>query len=90
MEEGGNLTRALGDATPSVNRVLILPFKKTNESLANDPVNFVPDYTSAKQIDLNAFPLNTAMLRMTTGSTYQLMVIGYNRNDYDFAIRRFR
>lgn len=85
MEEGGNLTRALGDATPSVNRVLILPFKKTNESLANDPVNFVPDYTTAKQIDINAFPLNTAMLRMTAGSTYQLMVIGYNRNDYDFV-----
>lgn len=85
MEEGSNLTRALGDATPSVNRVLILPFKKTNESLANDPANFVPDYTAVKQIDLNAFPLNTAMLRMTAGSTYQLMVIGYNRNDYDFA-----
>lgn len=84
-EEGSSLTRAVGDATPSVNRVLILPFKKTNESLTNDPVNFVPDYTAAKQIDINAFPLNTAMLRMSAGSTYQLMAIGYNRNDYDFV-----
>ncbi len=84
-EEGLSITRAVGDATPSVNRVLILPFKKTNEALANDPVNFVPDYIAAKQIDVNTFPLNTAMFRLSVGSTYQLMMIGYNRNEYDFA-----
>lgn len=84
-EEGLSITRALGDATPSVNRILILPFKKTNESLPNDAVNFVPDLSAARQIDVNVFPYTSAILNLTAGSTYQVMVLGYTRNDYDYG-----
>jgi hypothetical protein len=85
-EEGLSITRALGDATPSVNRILILPFKKINELLpTNDATNFAPVYNSARQIDVNSFPYTSRMLSLSATSTYQVMVIGYNRNDYDFA-----
>lgn len=84
-KESLDITRAPGDVNLSVNRVLILPFKKTNESLTNDPVNFAPDYSAAKQVDVNGFPLLTPLMQLTAGSTYQIMAIGYNRNDYDFA-----
>lgn len=53
--------------------------------MTNDAANFAPDYTSARQIDVNVFPYTTAMLNLTAGSTYQVMVLGYNRNDYDYA-----
>lgn len=78
-------TRAPGDPALSVNRILIIPFKKTSEALPNDPVNFQPDYTSAKQLDVNRFPTVATMLSLSASSTYQMMVIGYNRNDYDFT-----
>lgn len=84
-EEGLGITRALGDATPSVNRILLLPFKKTNELLPNDAVNFAPEYSSARQVDVNSFPYKGAKLNLSAASTYQVMVLGYNRNDYDFA-----
>ena len=78
-------TRAPGDAALSVNRVLILPFRKTNEALADDPANFVPEYSSARQLNVSSFPAVTTMLSLSPASTYQLAIIGYNQNDYDFA-----
>lgn len=78
-------TRAPGDAALSVNRILIIPFRKTDEGLADDAVNFVPVYSSAKQIDIASFPTVATMLALSSASTYRIMIIGYNRNDYDFA-----
>lgn len=78
-------TRAPGDAVLSVNRILILPFRKTNESLADDAANFAPEYASARQLDVSSFPVITTKLNLTSGSTYRIMVIGYNKNDYDFT-----
>lgn len=87
-------TRAPGDVALSVNRILILPFRKTDEALANVPTNFVPDYSAAKQLDVNSFPMIATRLNLSAASTYQLVIIGYNQNDYDFlnpssSTRRF-
>lgn len=84
LDGGQAKTRALGDATLSVNRILVLPFKKTDEGATNDAANFVPDYSAAKQLDINSFPTVLTMLTLSASSTYQLMVLGYNRNDFDF------
>lgn len=78
-------TRAPGDVALSVNRVLILPFRKTSESLADDAANFIPIYGSAKQIDVATFPNVVTKLALTPATTYRILIIGYNRNDYDFA-----
>lgn len=79
------LSRASDNATLSVNRILILPFRKTNESLAtSEPANFVPDYAAAKQITLHYFPVTSTKLNLQATSTYRIVVLGYNRNDYNF------
>ncbi len=87
-------SRAPGDAAMSVNRILIIPFRKMNENLSNDPVNFIPEYNSARQLNVGTFPAVTTMLNLPLSSTYQLAIIGYNQNDYDFmnqndALRKF-
>lgn len=79
------ITKAPGDAALSVNRVLVLPFRKINEAMTNDPSNFIPDYNIAEQIDINAFPATAARLNLSALSTYQVLIIGYNQTDYDFA-----
>lgn len=78
-------TKAPGDAALSVNRILILPFRKTSEGVANDAINFLPEYSTAKQLDVNNFPVISTKLNLTANVSYQLMVIGYNQNDFDFA-----
>lgn len=70
-----------------VNRVLFLPFKKTDESLTDDDSNFVPVYSFAVQKDITGFPLTDVMLNMLSGSTHKVMVIGYNSSDFDFNNR---
>lgn len=77
-------SRAPGDAAMSVNRILIIPFRKTNENLSNDPANFIPDYNSARQLNVGTFPTVASTLNLSPSSTYQLTIIGYNQNDYDF------
>lgn len=84
-EDSQMMTKAPGDVVLSVNRVLILPFRKTNESLTNDAANFVPDYNIAKQIDITSFPTAAASLNLSASSTYQILMIGYNQSDYDFT-----
>lgn len=79
------LSRAPGDITLSANRILILPFIKTNESLDNSAGNFIPVYAAAKQLNVSNFPAVSTMLNLVATSTYQILVIGYNQNDYDFA-----
>lgn len=87
-------SRAPGDTAMSVNRILIIPFRKTDENLSNDPVNFIPEYNSARQMNIVSFPAVTTMLHLSSSSTYQLLIIGYNQSDYDFmnqndALRKF-
>lgn len=78
-------TKAPGDTTISVNRILILPFRKADESLSNDPANFVPDYEHAKQVDVSSYPSISTKLNLLPESSYQIMAIGYNQVDYNFA-----
>lgn len=78
-------TKAPGDVNLSVNRILILPFRKINESLANDSTNFAPDYNLAKQMDVVAYPSISTKLNLAPGTTYRIMAIGYNQSDYDFV-----
>lgn len=78
-------TRAPGDATLSVNRILILPFVKTNEGLDNSAGNFTPVYSAAKQLNVPSFPAVATMLNLIPTSTYQVAVIGYSQSDYDFS-----
>lgn len=75
------------DLTHHVNRVLILPFRKTDESLGDDNANYVPVYTYARQVDVNQFPLSSVTLHLPVQSTYKILAIGYNRTDYDFSNR---
>ena len=77
-------SRAPGDAAMSVNRILIIPFRKANENLSNDPANFIPEYNSARQLNIGAFPAVATMLNLSPSSTYQLAIIGYGQSDYDF------
>lgn len=78
-------TRAFAnDQTHHVDRVLIIPFRKTAENLTNDNVNFVPAYSYAQQTDVAQFPLNPATLHLPTGVTFKVLVIGYNHADFDF------
>lgn len=81
----GIYTRAPGDAALSVNRILILPFKKTDESATNDAANFAPLYSAAKQLNVNSFPAISTKLNLPAASTYQIMIIGYNQTDFDFS-----
>lgn len=78
-------TRAPGDVTSSVNRILILPFRKTNEGLTNDDANFIPVYGSAKQVDVATFPNVVTKLTLTPATTYKILIIGYNQDDFDFT-----
>lgn len=78
-------TRAPGDPGLSVNRILILPFVKTNESLSNSAGNFTPVYSAARQLNVPSFPAVATMLNLLPASTYQIAVIGYSQSDYDFA-----
>ncbi len=79
-------TKALGDPTHTVDRILILPFKKTDENASNDDYNFILDYASVVQFDVNSFAYST-MLSLPKSVTYKIMVIGYGRNDYDWSSR---
>lgn len=94
VQYNGAVSRAPGDAALSVNRILILPFRKTDESLPDAPGNYVPEYSAARQLTISSFPTLATKLNLQAASTYQILVFGYNLNDYDFnnqsaASRRF-
>lgn len=78
-------TRALGDPTHSVNRILVLPFQKINPSFPDNNLNnFTPLYNFARQWDIATFPSGNLTLKLPKDFTYQVMVIGYNSGDFDF------
>jgi len=79
-------TKSIENEPYTVNRILLLPFKKINESLiGNDDSNFSPEYAAARQVDINSNVSGVEMLNLTENATYKVLVIGYNRNDYDFS-----
>lgn len=77
-------SKALGDAAYSVNRLLLLPFKKIDEAGADDAANFAPVYASARQIDVNSFTAYALIHNLDRTSTYRMAVIGYTRTDYNY------
>ncbi|WP_297930612.1 hypothetical protein [uncultured Alistipes sp.] len=81
-------TRAFAnDGTHRVDRIVAIPFRKTSESLPDDDRNYVPAYTLAVQRDVASFPVTGLVLHLPVGSTYKVLVIGYNRADYDYNDR---
>lgn len=68
----------------TVNRILIIPFVKTSESLDNSDFNFVPDFNLIKQIDLDSFPYFSSKLTLLSSHTYIVYAIGCNSADFDF------
>lgn len=86
VEVGFAETRAFANGQGHrVNRILLLPFRKSAENLTDDNANFVPAYNLASQINVNQFPANSAKLHLQSGTTYKVMVIGYNQSDFDFT-----
>ncbi len=79
-------TRAMGDATSSVDRILILPFRKTSEAAPETASSYVPSYATAKELNINTFPARMLItnLNMTVGVTHRIVVVGYNSGDYTF------
>lgn len=84
---GSNLTRVssdIGTNLHNVNRILVLPFQQTNAALPdNDARKYIPDWGFARQYDIDAFPADSIELKLPESFTYQIVIIGYNRNDYD-------
>ncbi|MBK5722990.1 hypothetical protein JGH11_19150 [Dysgonomonas sp. Marseille-P4677] len=79
-----DLTKSIETQPHTVNRVLILPFKKIDESVStNEDDNFNLDQSLVKQVEFNASPTFLTMLNLTRGSTYKIFAIGYNNNNYD-------
>lgn len=79
-----NTTKSIETQPHTVNRVLILPFKKIDESiLTNNDNNFSIEQASVKQVEFVGNPTFLTMLELTEGSTYKIFAIGYNNNNYD-------
>lgn len=75
---------ALGDSVHQVDRILVLPFQKLDPLLSdNNNANFAPLYGFARQWDLVSFPTGNLTLSLQVSCTYKVMVLGYNRADYD-------
>ncbi|MFR9164940.1 MAG: hypothetical protein ACLVKO_01470 [Dysgonomonas sp.] len=72
-------------ADETVNRILILPFRKIDENLSDDDNNFEVAYSAAKQIDINAFPTYITKLILEENKSYQVLILGYKQNDFDFS-----
>ncbi len=91
LSAGGSLaaTRAFADSgTSRVDRVLILPFAKTNEALPDDDDNFVLDYGLIKQIDLTtplpggaSLPVSLFLQREVS---YKIVALGFGQQDFDY------
>lgn len=77
-------SRAIGDNTSTVNRLLILPFQKVNESDPDVETSFQPNYDLAAQVDVSSFPLTSARLELLSTYSYRVLVIGYNQNDFNY------
>lgn len=74
------------DSLPlSVNRILIIPFQKLDTAQPNSNTNnFIPTWNFAHQYDINTFPANSLKLGLPKSFTYKVLILGYNRNDYDY------
>lgn len=77
-------SKAIGDPTYAVNRLLLIPFKKIDETGADVASNFAPVYASAKQIDVRALTAHVLIPDLNPASTYRMLAIGYEKADYNF------
>lgn len=81
----GDVTKSfVNNQSHHVNRILILPFRKTAENLPDVDASFQPAYSLGVQLDVGSFPVNSAAIRLQPGTSYRVLVIGYNTSDYDF------
>ncbi len=80
-------TRAFSNDDPlTVDRIVVLPFTKNNAAAeANSNYRAAPEL--AVQIDVDQFPVTNLRLFLSPFSTCRLVVLGFNRQDYDFYNR---
>lgn len=67
-------------ATHSVDRILVMPFTKTGPD--DTDASFTPVTSQMVQYDVPDFDYNLS-LKLLKGSTYKILVLGYNSADYD-------
>ncbi len=80
-------TRAFSNDDPlSVDRILVLPFTKSN-ALAENNTNYRAAPELAVQMDVGQFPVTDLRLFLSPLSTCRLVVLGFNRLEYDFYNR---
>ncbi len=80
-------TRAFSNDDPlSVDRILVLPFTKNN-ALAEANSNYRAAPELALQMDVEQFPVENLKIRLSPLSTCRLVVLGFNRQNYDFYNR---
>lgn len=74
----------IGTSTHSVDRILVIPFPKTNPALPDNQLNnFTPDWTLARQFNITAFPTQSLAFQLRSFKNYKILIIGYNHADYD-------
>ncbi len=78
-----SLLRSIEEQPYTIDRALILSYKKTDESMTNDDINFELDISllAAAQVNLDGLVTHKAMLEFISGSTYKVLVLGFNQND---------
>ena len=85
---GNELTRSFqNDNTHHVNRILVIPFRKTAENLSDDDSHYVPAYTLAVQRDVTQFPVGSIVLHLPIQTTYKVLILGYSQSDYNYNDR---
>ena len=70
-------------ASHSVDRILVLPFVKTGTSTSYSDEDYVPVESQIVQLDIEEFPVENLALKLLRGSTYKVVILGYNSGDYD-------
>ena len=75
--------RAFSDDDPlSVDRILIMPFTK-RDGLAENNANYMAAPELAVQLDVDNFPVENLKIFLSPMSTCKLVVLGFNRQNYD-------
>ena len=77
-------TRAFSDDDPlSVDRILVIPYTKSN-ALPEDNANYTAAPDLVVQMDVDLFPVEDIKVLLSPLSTCRLVVLGFNRQNYDF------
>ncbi len=76
-------TRAFSNDDPlSVDRILVMPFTKS-DGLEENNANYMAAPELAVQLDVDNFPVEDLKIFLSPMSTCKLVVLGFNRQDYD-------